>query len=155
MAPSVKKIIGKMPKIRSRISKGIDSTEKWQQLLREAPKEQWVITRSKSNDRLSALLSKFNYTKLPSMPFSKKYNKPEEMQDWYCDGNLNVLTLHEARSHMITDLYRYLYASSFSKIFKISPKLSDFPERLLPEHKNVEAGKKGKMFADRFSSTTS
>ena len=149
-APSVKEIIGKMPKIRSRISKGIDNAEKWQQLLREAPKEQWVQTRSKSNEKLIALLSKLNYTNLPSRPFSKRYNKPEEMQGWFCDENLNVLTLHEARSHMDTDLYRYLYASSFSKIFKISPKLSDFPEELLPAHKNIDAGKSGKMFADRF-----
>lgn len=149
-APSVKKVIGKMPKIRSGISKGPDSPERWQKLLRDALKTKWFRTISAANDGYSEILNKHLSSKLPDKTLSNRYKEPDIMQDWYCDDNLKVLTLHEARSHMETDLYRYLFASSYSKILKASPKLSDFPNTLLPAHKNVEAGRKGKMFADRF-----
>ncbi|SFK64919.1 DNA (cytosine-5)-methyltransferase 1 [Nitrosomonas aestuarii] len=149
-APSVDRVIGTMPKIRSGISKGTDNPERWQNLLFEAPKNRWFKTISVTNDNYSKILDEYFVAGFPSEKFSNRYTEPEVMQDWYCDDNLNILTLHESRSHMESDLYRYLFASSYSKIFKTSPKLSDFPDELLPQHKNVEAGRKGKMFADRF-----
>lgn len=57
---------------------------------------------------------------------------------------------HEARSHMASDLQRYLFASSFAEFYQRSPLLVDFPIRLLPDHVNVEAGISGDTFADRF-----
>jgi DNA (cytosine-5)-methyltransferase 1 len=57
---------------------------------------------------------------------------------------------HEARSHMPSDLQRYLFASSFADFYGRSPSLVDFPFRLLPEHENVAAGVAGDTFADRF-----
>ena len=66
------------------------------------------------------------------------------------DDRLEVLTAHEARSHMASDLRRYLYASTFAEKTGRSPKLADFPTSLLPDHKNVEEGRTGKMFSDRF-----
>lgn len=150
VAPSVKKVIGKMPKIRSGISKGEDSSENWQSLLREAPKSKWFKNVAAVNDGYSEILKRHVSSRLPSRRLSNRCTRPEVMQNWYCDENLKVMTLHESRSHMETDIHRYLFVSSYSKILKASPKLSDFPDELLPQHKNVEAGKKGKMFADRF-----
>jgi DNA (cytosine-5)-methyltransferase 1 len=66
------------------------------------------------------------------------------------DERLPVLTAHEARSHMASDLRRYLYAATFAQKTGRSPRLADFPEGLLPEHRNVELGRTGKMFSDRF-----
>jgi DNA (cytosine-5)-methyltransferase 1 len=66
------------------------------------------------------------------------------------DDRLTVLTLHEARSHMASDLRRYLYAATFAQETGRSPKLADFPSNLLPDHQNVEEGRSGKMFSDRF-----
>jgi DNA (cytosine-5)-methyltransferase 1 len=57
---------------------------------------------------------------------------------------------HEARSHMPSDLQRYLFASAYADFYGKSPSLVDFPIRLLPEHENVAAGVAGDTFADRF-----
>ena len=51
---------------------------------------------------------------------------------------------------MPSDLRRYYYASVFADVTGRSPKLSDFPKSLLPAHQNVELGRTGKMFSDRF-----
>jgi len=151
-AITVKDVIGQIPKIRSGISKGIDSFERWKKLLTDAADTRWFEKISLSNDEFSKIINKYasQTSGFPSQKASSKYTFPKTMQEWYCDDNLRTLTLHESRSHMVTDLYRYLFASSYSKIFKVSPKLSDFPVKLLPKHKNVEAGKNGKMFSDRF-----
>lgn len=66
------------------------------------------------------------------------------------DDRLPVLTSHEARGHMASDLRRYLYAATFAQKTGRSPKLADFPATLLPDHQNVELGRTGKMFSDRF-----
>src|SRR5690606_34494586 len=71
-------------------------------------------------------------------------------RSWYYDQRINVSTCHEARAHMESDLYRYLFASAHGEAMEVSPKLADFPLLLLPAHKNVKDGCDGKMFADRF-----
>ncbi len=67
---------------------------------------------------------------------------------WYLDPKINGVTLHETRSHMESDLHRYLFASSFAREEKRSPKLSDFPVALLPNHENVDS--ESTPFVDRF-----
>jgi DNA (cytosine-5)-methyltransferase 1 len=47
---------------------------------------------------------------------------------------------------MASDLSRYLFAAVYGELVKVSPKASDFPESLAPEHLNWNSGK----FADRF-----
>ena len=52
---------------------------------------------------------------------------------------------------MDSDLHRYLYASTFSKVHCKSPVLRQFPSELLPDHENVEhALEHGGYFSDRF-----
>lgn len=47
---------------------------------------------------------------------------------------------------MATDLARYLFAATFASVTGVSPKASQFSERLAPKHRNWNSGK----FADRF-----
>jgi len=72
------------------------------------------------------------------------------LSDWFKDERLTTLSSHESRGHMPSDLHRYFFAALYAGLKGISPKLSDFPEELLPIHKNVEQGVSGKMFSDRF-----
>jgi DNA (cytosine-5)-methyltransferase 1 len=51
---------------------------------------------------------------------------------------------------MAPDLRRYLFAAVFAEVTTRSPKLSDFPPHLLPNHRNVDRGTQGGMFSDRF-----
>ena len=66
------------------------------------------------------------------------------------DPRLNVLTSHESRGHMPSDLRRYMFAAVFADVTGRTPKMKDFPEALLPDHQNVELARMGKMFNDRF-----
>lgn len=151
-APTVKDIIGNMPRIRSGVSKGQDSAERWKSVLREVKKSAWLPSLTASNGQLSSVINQClrSSSRLPSRRFSHKYSAPDTMQSWYGDENLKVMTSHETRSHMETDLHRYLFAAAYAQVEKVSPKLSDFPEEILPNHKNVEEGRQGKMFSDRF-----
>lgn len=151
-ATTVRDVIGNMPRIRSGISKGLDSTERWRELLIEAANKRWSKRLSATIDTFSKIMDKTisNPERFPNKRASKRYIPPKKMKDWFYDKNLEVITLHESRSHMESDLCRYLFAASFSAALKISPKLSNFPKELLPKHKNVEAGREGKMFSDRF-----
>jgi DNA (cytosine-5)-methyltransferase 1 len=70
------------------------------------------------------------------------------LASWYLDPKVGGVTLHETRSHMESDLHRYLFASSFAHEEMRSPSLRDFPEALLPSHENV--GNDSTPFLDRF-----
>ena len=52
---------------------------------------------------------------------------------------------------MPSDLARYLFAASFAKLNRYSPRLNAFPEKLLPDHKNAKIWDGAAMpFLDRF-----
>jgi DNA (cytosine-5)-methyltransferase 1 len=67
---------------------------------------------------------------------------------WVNDDKLQVWLNHETRSHMKSDLGRYLYASVFTQLNDYSPKgHAEFALKgLAPAHANWKTGK----FADRF-----
>lgn len=69
-------------------------------------------------------------------------------QKWVQDPELRVWLNHETRSHMKSDLGRYLYASVFTQLHGYSPKgHREFALKgLAPAHANWKTGK----FADRF-----
>jgi DNA (cytosine-5)-methyltransferase 1 len=70
--------------------------------------------------------------------------------DWFLDGKINGICNHAARTHMESDLLRYFYAACFGKLMRRSPELGDFPETLLPAHRNISIRGKEKYFKDRF-----
>lgn len=70
---------------------------------------------------------------------------------WYRDRPTRLVANHESRSHMPSDLVRYLFASCFGAVTGESPRLADFPRCLLPEHRNVDRDDPGAaIFKDRF-----
>ena len=71
-----------------------------------------------------------------------------KLTNWYSDDNLKVYLNHEARSHMSSDLRRYVYASTYASAYGLSPKgHENFDLKgLRPNHVNWETGK----FSDRF-----
>lgn len=75
----------------------------------------------------------------------------ETLRSWYRDRPLSLLANHASRSHMPSDLVRYLFVSSYGSVLATSPKLGDFPGCLLPEHRNVVRGNaSASIFKDRF-----
>lgn len=81
----------------------------------------------------------------------QKERRPKQLAEWYRDRPLHLLANHESRSHMPTDLVRYLFVAAFGEVAERSPKLMQFPKCLLPNHKNVDPDNIGQsIFKDRF-----
>ena len=53
-------------------------------------------------------------------------------------------------AHVKEDLHRYFFAAVFARQNGHSPKLSEFPKNLLPNHKNIKEKVKETIFNDRF-----
>lgn len=156
-APTVQETIGSLPSIRSGLSKAKDSPSAWLSELRaiSAMNVRHQLNGAAYDGNIARALDFQNLIEIgsPHAISSDRYVmcKPaHEILSSLYDDRLSVLTAHEARSHMASDLRRYLYAATFAKETGRSPKLADFPLSLLPEHKNVEEGRTGKMFSDRF-----
>ncbi len=156
--PTVKQTIGNLPSIRSGLSRNKDTAKNWRQALCDVDIEKFrkqlngAEYTGKLIKEIKAAVEK--KTKYPESRSSKKYPKKFRSNhaalNFLYDAELPVLTSHESRGHMASDLHRYLFCSAFAKVSGTSPKLGDFPESLLPAHKNVELGRAGKMFCDRF-----
>jgi DNA (cytosine-5)-methyltransferase 1 len=82
--------------------------------------------------------------------FMNCFTMPGCHADWYRDERLGGVCNHATRGHIPSDLHRYFYASVFARLFGRSPLLEDFPQPLLPAHKNVKAALQETKFNDRF-----
>lgn len=157
-APQVKlkDVLKGLPALRSKLSgrgDGLpDTLENWQKTVAQGFR---VLSKRKS--QVSPLvLDRAEYACLRSrghLSTGARFIKSDitiggQLGDWYLDPKIGGVTLHETRSHMETDIHRYLFASSFAKELGRSPKIQDFPDLLLPSHENV--GKESVPFTDRF-----
>ena len=70
--------------------------------------------------------------------------------DWFLDSRLGGVVNCSTRAHIKDDLHRYLYAACFARIRKRTPRLSDFPDALHPDHRNVGKSLDHDNFGDRF-----
>lgn len=75
---------------------------------------------------------------------------PNTYPNWYTDYALNGVCNHDTRTHIREDLHRYFFAAVFARENGRSPTLNDFPEELLPNHRNVREAVNGSKFNDRF-----
>lgn len=157
-APTVRETIGDLPEIRSGLSRGSDSVNEWRSEISRLNLDK-ISSGLNGKPYASNVISEIraqirNLKSSPESKASAHYSVRSPSNHaaltGISDSRLASLTGHESRSHMGSDLHRYLFASVFSKVTKKSPRLVDFPASLLPDHRNVELGRSGKMFSDRF-----
>jgi DNA (cytosine-5)-methyltransferase 1 len=154
---AVETIISSLPRLRSRLSKEPDSSERWADVVAghfskmsreiediDALKELHKILSNAAGSVQRGLGP--GALRLPRHPWQE--NAPMLFNGWYYDPRLTVWLNHDARAHMSSDLQRYAYASAFAAAFKRSPKGHDdfLLQGLRPNHENWESGK----FRDRF-----
>ncbi len=145
--------IGDLPALRSSISRSPDSDVLWVQTLREIMYEPWFARICENGLAGFREIAEEILVSLAGRKFQKSdisYSAPRIYADWFSDSRLNVLLSHESRSHMKSDLHRYFFAAVYARINHATPKLQDFPQELLPDHKNAEMGTSEYIFADRF-----
>lgn len=151
---SIQAAIGDLPRLRSRLSPPLkDSPKAWRRELRRL---QSVFTKDAklrgmngSRRVLSPLPTgdAFIETTYPNPNRSKWLRRNDA---WFVDRRIKGVTLHESRGHMPSDLRRYLFASHFARIHGVSPRISDFPPKQRPKHKNIEEAPLDAPFSDRF-----
>ncbi len=154
---TVEDVIFKLPALRSGLSKIDDTTENWINAIKQIKHQPWF---GKGADEISKKIWKevrlavkviANNNLMRGKEFlSTNDNKPQVFTEWFCDERLGGVINHTTRSHIVEDLYRYLFAACFAKVTGKSPLLKDFPEELLPVHKSARKGVEGELFSDRF-----
>jgi DNA (cytosine-5)-methyltransferase 1 len=142
-----------LPQLRSGLSREIDSTEAWCRVIHDGLERRWLkgVRRYQGNELANMLVETMSsihgFKDERGGQFVPQPQKSSNKIDWwYRDPRLGGVCNHETRSHMSTDLWRYLFASCFTKVKKYPPKLQDFPADLLPAHENAKSG----HFDDRF-----
>lgn len=140
---SIGDVISDLPKLRSGISKGIDDYEHWKQILLNqnyAPKKILKDIEHTQHQEIGSIYAQ-----------RTNNNMAKELKSWYYDPNLDGISDHISRKHIVSDIMRYFFASTFAQKNNISPRLNDFPKELLPKHKNVQnAITSNSVFNDRF-----
>jgi len=153
---SVKEAIGDLPELRSGFTDEYDTMGVWKAYLSHVTGEQWVANLAQEVQNVIANAEQERAQKhLETQKSDHKYDAtqaPKLGGDWYIDEKLPCYLNHKARSHMKTDLRRYLFVAAYGQAIGRAPILRDFPNLLLPEHKNVlRNGEEGSQkFADRF-----
>jgi len=152
---AVEKVISDLPKIRSGISKGTDSIQNWVCIIKQMQSNGIL-----SDPIISEAVKEEIQNQIINLPDNLNRGGesiimdcspvPRALKEWLYDANLKGVVNHSSRGHMPTDLQRYFFGICFASVNGYSPKLSDFPKALLPNHKNIINGVKGVQFSDRF-----
>jgi len=157
-APPVAQIIGDLPPLRSALSGEADSAESWAGAVLELSSPRWQqrVQEAAGEDvarRIAALagarqwmenLGRGDDVHVPGSPCV------HHEHEWFIDERIGGFCNHRSRSHMRSDLHRYVFASAYAAVREESPCLSAFPPDLLPDHRNVASALTHSMFADRF-----
>lgn len=152
---SVRDVISDMPPIRSTLSRGNETPVAWREAVKSIGVQKWMSAPQTADQvrvarEVRAALKQITSAKLePGKAYVQHRRLPSFHSEWY-RSNAVGLTLHESRAHMESDLHRYLFCASFTKVHGRSPKLRDFPKELYPSHENISEAIKGDMFDDRF-----
>jgi DNA (cytosine-5)-methyltransferase 1 len=145
-----------LPPLRSRLSKEPDSDKAWIGVMKKAPLS-LNLWRSPVRNNIAALMAETieRAERLVSsggsfipMIVTPSAAMPKELRSWYLDSRLGGVLQHQTRSHMRSDLHRYLFAACFAEEKGYAPTLYDFPPKLMPDHVNID--EEDIPFADRF-----
>lgn len=153
---TVTQALAGLPALRSRLSSGVDSDEVWLKAVREAP-QGLLNWKSPLRETIEMLMKRYmtlaeqHHTSgalFTPMAIDFGERCPKSLTRWYSDPRVGGVLQHQARSHMRTDLSRYLFAACYAHSKGVAPTLRDFPPALLPNH--VNAKDDVIPFADRF-----
>ena len=154
----VRDVLDGMPRLRSGLSREADSGKAWAGVLEGATTTLAATrfgTAEPMAERFGARLAECRrHSEGAASTLPRKALKPAgigeecpaDLKNWITSPTITSLANNETRSHMASDLSRYLFAALHGEIMGRSPKASDYPPSLAPDHRNWDSGK----FADRF-----
>jgi len=146
--------ISNLPPLRSGLSRCVDSWEAWQRTVSSAARNLAGVEgyrdvkslrsefRQVARDVQNGMVLERSQRQLPSGYGDSKC----DLGSWLENRELCAIAQHETRSHMASDLSRYLFAAVFARVTGTSPKAYQYPMSLSPNHRNWHSG----AFSDRF-----
>lgn len=141
-------VLAGIPHLRSGLSKQGDGKPEWKAALKSIKFSE--LKKELDSEVWSKMMQVVDHLTLPQKDrgniFVSCNTSINYEPEWYLDKKLNGILNHESRSHIKSDLWRYLFVSCFGKVKTRSPKLEEFPSLLMPKHKNAKSGD----FANRF-----
>lgn len=151
---TVSGIIGTLPALRSGMSRGRDDPRVWCSVVAKAARDLAGSHGVEADDRLRSMFLALAERLESGVPLPRRESRlsegygasEDELLRWLERPDLTAISQHETRSHMESDLGRYLFASAFGAVRGRSPKAGDFPLALHPQHRNWNSGD----FSDRF-----
>jgi DNA (cytosine-5)-methyltransferase 1 len=151
---TVNDVLQYMPHIRSKLSQEKDSLNEWHKVLQStktmlggwSPElKKTLISEMERNVHLALEVMGTGGMYLRKKPKTLKNN---QLNDWLIDPRLGGFIQHQSRSHMRSDIQRYFLLSNYARVLERSPKISELPPKLLPNHQN--ANSENAPFQDRF-----
>ncbi|HEX8547209.1 MAG TPA: DNA (cytosine-5-)-methyltransferase [Cytophagaceae bacterium] len=150
----ISEVLSGLTILRSKLSRGGDLADKWEASVKALNSRVLQGVSVEIKDEITKQLFQL---KLPDNGSGKEFIpdkliSSEYRSDWFLDKKIQGVCNHAVRGHMESDLHRYFFIACFAKIKGYSPQLADFPNALLPDHKNVHNKDGGitRKFADRF-----
>jgi len=145
------KVISNLPPLRSGFSKTEDSSEHWKKYFAEIKNADWINgVDPEVREILIKAIGTLSKTKRSRKYSGMKVFPLDIFNGWYADVRMMGISNHATRSHMDSDLARYLFVSAYGKAKGFAPRLKDFPKDILPAHKNINQSDPNQKFADRF-----
>ena len=163
--PNTEQVLSGIPALRCGLTDVDDSDQAWEQILKSAKRETWLRevrqldggteVRERILDILDDLQRPEHGRGGQFVSFRGNRRRagtlPAHLKDWLVDKRLEGFSHHETRSHMSSDLHRYLFCAAYTAEHGVSPKLRHFPPSLLPDHRSVKAALNGRgSYGDRF-----
>lgn len=140
-----------LPAMRSRLSGEVDSSEKWLHAIKSISEDFGLADDKTLCDYIQKKATGIKRRRNTGGEFLEWKRKVGWQSEWFHDPRLGGVLNHSARGHISADLRRYFFAACYAKFLRRSPKIADFPAKLLPEHRNVQLGDSEEIiFADRF-----
>lgn len=154
-AATVRDVLSTMPKMRSRLSSN-DTYASWFSAVDQAVELIEKIAEAGNTSGAVAARAKDIFESMNSSDSSLARwasgestvgpSCPPKLKESIVDAKVERLANNDTRSHMMTDIARYLFASIYAEIHGLSPKAGSFPADLAPSHRNWMSGD----FSDRF-----
>jgi DNA (cytosine-5)-methyltransferase 1 len=153
----IEMVLRDLPRVRSGVSRGKDTDELWRAAISNAGSKPWFTQLLRQNPAVAhTILSRIQRLSVPRTEFGAEFITTREhisyAPEWFQPDRdrLGGVCNHIARTHMQSDLHRYLFAAAFGYVHGYSPQMADFPSKLRPLHGNVHKALDGRNFADRF-----